>query len=168
MEKVINYSFDKQTAIRLVKKAISGKAAILKDNGDVLKVGAPMMTATITISDNTITVSGSLAGAMIANTCASEIEMAVEEYQANHPNSNSAPQPTPAPQPAPQSTPATNGTTSATSTEHTLQEYFDYQERAIGIMKSYKDLLDNNIITQEEFDAKKSEILNFIRGIMIK
>ena len=31
-----------------------------------------------------------------------------------------------------------------------------------------KSLLDSGIITQEEFDAKKSEILNFIRGIMIK
>ncbi|MGN1195762.1 MAG: SHOCT domain-containing protein [Acutalibacteraceae bacterium] len=27
-------------------------------------------------------------------------------------------------------------------------------------LKKYKDLLDNNIITQEEFDAKKKELLN--------
>lgn len=153
MKKIINYNFDKNSAIRLVKKAISGKFAILKDDGNTLKVGAPMMTATIKIDDNTITIEGSGAGGAVASTCATEIEMAVEEYQEkNSSTTNKDP----------------NTTTNTTVDKTTIEEYFSYQEKGINIIRSYKHLLDENIISEEEFNEKKAEVLNFIKGIMFK
>lgn len=37
-----------------------------------------------------------------------------------------------------------------------LQHYYQKKQRR----KSYKDLLDSGVITQEEFDKKKSELLD--------
>lgn len=156
MNKIINYNFDKKKAIVLCKKAISGKVAILKDDGDVLKVGAPMMTASIVIGDNTIEISGKGPGATIANTCASEIEMAVEEYQESHSGQ------TPAPEtfaPAPNQAPQGKGTITA-------DEYLEYQNKIIPLLKQYKELFDTGILTEEEFQRKKEDLLNFINGMM--
>ena len=155
MNKIINYNFDKKKAIALCKKAISGKFAIAKDGGDVLKVGAPMMTATIIIKDNTIEVSGKGPGATVANTCASEIEMAVEEYQESH-STNPAPETS---APVPNQAPQGKGTI-------TVDEYFEYSNKIIALLKQYKDLVDSGILTEEEFQTKKEDLLNFINGMM--
>lgn len=152
MDKVIEYSFDKKKAIQLVKKAVSGKFAIMKDDGDVLKVGAPMMTAVIKITDKTIEVSGKGAAGPVAQTCASEIEMAVEEYQEQHAGGNAAPAPNSAQPVAPASQP-------------TPEAYLEYKTKAIGLLKQFKELFDAGILSEEEFKAQKADLLNFINGM---
>ena len=156
MQKTINHHLGKTQAIKLVKKAISGKFAIMKDAGDTLKVGAPMMTATIVITDTTIDVSGGGPAGPVASTCASEIEMAVQEAE-----DNQAGQPT---QQAaqPQAQPASN------AKALTPEEYLEYQTKAIALLKQYKELFDNEVLTKEEFEAKKADILNFINGMTSK
>ena len=138
MQKTIEHSIEKSKAIRLVKKAISGKFAITKDGGDTLKVGAPMMTATIVITDKTIDISGGGAAGAVASTCASEIEIAVQEYQEN------------------QSGGSSNGGGAALSMEDQL--------KAVEAIKQFKELADAGIITQEEFEAKKKELLSASSG----
>ena len=156
MQKTINHHLGKTQAIKLVKKAISGKFAIMKDAGDTLKVGAPMMTATIVITDTTIDVSGGGPAGPVASTCASEIEMAVqeaEENQASQPTQQAA---------QPQAQPASN------AKALTPEEYLEYQTKAIALLKQYKELFDNEVLTKEEFEAKKADILNFINGMTSK
>ena len=155
MQKTINHHLGKTQAIKLVKKAISGKFAIMKDAGDTLKVGAPMMTATIVITDTTIDVSGGGPAGPVASTCASEIEMAVQEAEENQ-----AGQPAQQAQAAPAQAPA-----SAPAPRMNPDSYLEYQTKAIALLKQYKELYDNEVLTKEEFEAKKADILNFINGM---
>ena len=163
---IINHNYSKDKALTMVKKAISGKFAIIKDGGFTLKAGAPTAPATIEVTDETVTVSGGIISKLFVDSIGNEIKMYFEEKQeeANNnaptnanagatPNANAV------------ATPNANAGTTP-SVEYTLQDYFAYQEKAIQIIKSYKDLLDNNIITQDEYNEKKAEILNFIKGIM--
>ena len=160
--RTISFNFDKKKAITLVKKAISGKAAIVKDNGDFLKVGTPpFMMADITIKDNEIEVAYKGSGGLIGETCASEIEMAVQEYQeslggAQESRAPQAAQPQPTQQQASQ------------SKELSPEDYLEYQNKAIALLKQYKELYDNEILTKEEFEAKKADLLNFINGMTRK
>ena len=163
MDRTINYNFDKKQAITLCKKAISGKMAIVKDGGDQLKCGTPpFMTFNIVIDDSTIHVFGGGAGAMLGETAASEIEMAVEEYQQSHGGAQAAPQA--APQAAAQAAPAQQNQSKALSPE----DYLEYQNKAIALLKQYKELYDNEILSKEEFEAKKADVLNFINGMTKK
>lgn len=157
MEKKIAYNFDKKRAITLVKKAISGKMAIIKDGGDTLKVGTPpFMMVNIKITDNEIEVSAGGAGAMLGETAASEIDMLVEEEQ-----SKQAEQPQAQPQ---------QGAAPQQSQKKALspEDYLQYQERAIALLKQYKDLYDAQVLTEEEFANKKQDVLNFINGMTKK
>lgn len=63
-----------------VKRALNGKVAILKDKTDELVVGAPMMTATITIRNNVVETKASLVGKVVLGTVDSCIELA-EEFE---------------------------------------------------------------------------------------
>ena len=123
-----------------------------------------MMTATITIGDNTIEISGKGPGAAIANTCATEIEMAVEEYQESLGTQGSAPAPAAAQ--VAQPVPVSAAPSQKAKGSITPDEYLEYQNKAIAIIKQYKELFDNNILTEEEFKAKKEDLLNFINGMM--
>ena len=157
--RTISFNFDKKKAITLVKKAISGKAAIVKDNGDFLKVGTPpFMMADITIKDNEIEVAYKGSGGLIGETCASEIEMAVQEYQESLGGGQEA-----APQAAPQAAPAQQQSKALSP-----DDYLEYQNKAIALLKQYKELYDNEILSKEEFEAKKADLLNFINGMTKK
>ena len=150
---VINHNYPKDKALTMVKKALSGKFGIIKDNGYTLKAGAPMNPATIEVTDSEISVSGGALAKLFVDSIGSEIKLYFEEKQEEKSVENN-------------SAPAKDKPSTSNSGGYTLQEYFDYQERGIGIIKSYKELLDANIITEEEFNDKKAEILNFIKGIM--
>ena len=50
-----SYACDKRTAKISVKKALNLKLAILKDSGDKLVVGAPLMKVTLSFSNNSVT-----------------------------------------------------------------------------------------------------------------
>ena len=142
MDQTFNHSLGKKAAALLCKKAISGKVGILKDSGDVLKVGAPLMAATIEITDTEIKISGSAAASMIAQTCASEIEIALSEQSSS----------------APASVPSSNaGPVQSAFDEKT---YFETQDKIIETLRKYKELFKEEIITEEEFLAKKKELLN--------
>lgn len=158
MEKVFEHNLGKDKALKLAKRAASGKFAIMKDEGYTFKVGAPMMTATITVTDTTITVSGGGAGGPVAQTIAGEIEMALED--ANEKASASAP--------AAQSASAAPQQQSAPASEKQAAsplEYLDYQSKSIELLKQYKELFDSGILTEEEYNTQKSDILNFLRGM---
>ena len=158
--RTINFDFDKKKAITLVKKAISGKMAIVKDNGDFLKVGTPpFMMADITIKDNVIEVAYKGSGGLIGETAASEIEMAVQEYQESLGGGQEA---------APQAAQSQAEQPQKQSKELSPDDYLEYQTKAIALLKQYKELYDNEILTKEEFEAKKADLLNFINGMTKK
>lgn len=152
MQKSIKHNLDKKQALLLVKKAISGKIAIMKDEGDTIKIGAPMMTATVTVTDSTFEVSGKLTAEAIAQTAATEIEMALENLN-NGGDSN----------PGSASVPSQGQRKSISA-----DEYLEYQNKTIALLKQYKDLYDAKVLTDEEFETKKEDLLNFINGMTHK
>ena len=158
MEFIIKHNYPKDKALTMVKKALSGKFAIIKDGGFTLKAGAPTAPATIEVADEKITVSGGILSKLFVDGIGNEIKLYFEENQ-EEANNN-------APTNASAGTAQNTNADATPNVEYTLKDYFDYQERGIQIIKSYKDLLDNNIITEDEFNQKKAEILNFIKGIM--
>ena len=131
-KKEIKFSIPKEKAIKIAKKAATSKFAMMEDNGAVFKVGAPMMKATVEVGDGVIYVSGKGAAGPIANTIYGLIEDAIEEAQ----NSNSSP--------AQQAAPQMN---------------VEDQIKIVEAIKGFKELLDAGIITQEEFESKKKELL---------
>lgn len=60
-----------------------------------------------------------------------------------------------APVPAPQQLPAAQKAPQAVAEADTL----DKERAAIAVLKEYKSLLDSGILTQEEFDSKKKQLL---------
>ena len=183
MSTVINFNIDKKTAIKLTKKAISSKVPILKDDGDLLKVGTPpFMVCTIKFSNNSITLDGKAAAAIIASTCSSAIKMAIEEYEEEHPVSNNNNN-----NPSIDETKLENKGTpiiqnnnvedinsvktpkkSETNIPATLTEYYDYQKQGCEILVKIKELFDKGIITEEEYNNKKEEIISFMNGVILK
>lgn len=147
MEKVINHNLGKEAAIKLVKKAASQHFALMNDNGAIMKFGAPMMTATVKVTDTTIEVSGKGAGSPVGNTIASDIEAALENNEQSNTLSNQQ-------QSAPKQ-----------ASKISCEEYLEYQSKAISLIKQYKELFEEGILTEEEFKAKKEDILNFINGM---
>ncbi|MGI6265166.1 MAG: hypothetical protein ACOYJY_06870 [Acutalibacteraceae bacterium] len=69
------YTMDDASAVLKIKQAMAGKAAILKDKGNELTVGSPMMTVKITVQNGTVTTNASLAGKMLLSTIDSLIEI---------------------------------------------------------------------------------------------
>lgn len=158
MEKKISFNFDKKKAITLVKKGISGKMAIIKDGGDTLKVGTPpFMMVNIKVTDDTIEIAASGAGAMLGETAASEIAMLVEEENEKQGG-----------QPQAQAQPAAAAPQQSQKKALSPEDYLQYQERAIALLKQYKDLYDSQVLTEEEFASKKQDVLNFINGMTKK
>lgn len=151
MSFTINHNYGKEKALKMVKKAISGKFAIIKDNGYELKAGAPTAPVTIEVLDSEVTVSGKVMSKMFVDGIGNEIKLFFEENQGENNN-----------------TVNNNNSGNSNGSGCSLQEYFEYQEKGIKIIKSYKELLDSNIISEDEFNEKKNEILNFIKGIMEK
>jgi len=69
------FEMSKKDAIIAVKKALSGKVAILSDKNDTLTVGSPMMTVKIAFAENEVTTSASLVGKVVIGTVDSAIEL---------------------------------------------------------------------------------------------
>ena len=131
-KKEIRFTIDKQKALKIAKKAATSKFAMMKDNGFTFKVGSPMMTATVEVMDGVIYVSGIGPGIPVANTVYNEIQSAIEEAQEQPSNGSGA---------------------------NTNTVSIDDQKKIVALLKEYKELLDMGVITQEEFDAKKKELL---------
>jgi hypothetical protein len=70
------HELGKKEAVLAVKRALNGKMAVLKDTGDQLVVGSPMMTVKILITDKTVETSASLIGKVVLGTVDSCIELA--------------------------------------------------------------------------------------------
>ena len=167
MATVINYNFDKKKAIQICKKEVSGKFAIIKDEGDFLKVGTPpFMMANITIKDNTIEIDGSGLGAPIASTCASSIQVAVEEYQeslVNQPPASAPASPQPAPQPA--LTQSGNVTVVAPSKEPNHNQSIKNELLYLEALEKYYDLKQKGVVPAKFFEEKKKNILEELKKI---
>ena len=151
MAYVIEHKYPKDKALTMVKKAISGKFAIIKDNGFTLKAGAPTSPVTIEITDTNVTVSGGAMAKLFIDPVGSEIKLYFEENKNNAPTGGNA-----------------GGNAGGAGGGCSTQEYFNYQEKGISILKSYKDLLDSGIISEEEFNAKKAEVMDLMRGSQIQ
>lgn len=74
----VEYRMSDRDAILLTRKAVSKKFAILKDKGNFLKVGAPMMKAMIEIGNGKIQINGKLFGKIVASTCYSAISTEIQ------------------------------------------------------------------------------------------
>ena len=142
MKKEIPFNIDKQKALKIIKKAATQKFAIVSDNGFTFKIGSPGMTATIEVLDNMVSISASGFGTTIGNTAVSDIESALEDA-GNESNSS------------------TEKSTSAETESNVSKASLDDHFKIIEILKAYKELLDSGVLTQEEFDAKKTELLNY-------
>lgn len=70
------FEMSKKEAVLAVKKALSGKMAILSDKNDCLTVGSPLMTVKILFEENQLSTEGSLFGKIIVGTVDSAIELA--------------------------------------------------------------------------------------------
>ena len=80
-QQTIEHSFSKEEAIAFVKKAIlSIPMAIMSDKGDHLKVGAPMMTTDVVITDHQVIVSSNLAGKLTHSTVCNQLSLFFEEH----------------------------------------------------------------------------------------
>lgn len=69
------FGMEKKDAVLAVKRALSGKVAILKDKNDCLKVGSPMMTVDISFSQGEVSTSASMIGKVLLGTVDSAIEL---------------------------------------------------------------------------------------------
>ena len=136
-KKEIKYSIDKEKAIKIAKKAASGKFAILKDNGASFKAGSPGMTALVEVEDGVIYVSGGWLGGPIANTIYTEICNAIDE--------------------ANESSNSTNASNQSSVNKQDLN--IDTQLKVAEALIKFKQLFDSGIITEEEFNNKKKELL---------
>ena len=139
-KKEIKFTIDKQKALKIAKKAATEKFAMVKDEGFVFKVGTPSvppMLATVEVTDGVIYVSGKGLGGPIAKTIYQYISDAIDDAQSQPEPSNS---------------------NSQQASSQTLS--IDDQLKIVEALKGYKELLDAGIITQEEFDVKKGELLN--------
>ena len=135
------YTCDDATAIKLVKKALNGKMAILGEKDGVVKAGTPpMMTIEITVKNGEISVkSKSPLGKPLVGTAESAIELTVDEYKEANAGSN-------------------NQRNAGANSNNSLD--LDAQKKKIELLREYKQLLDDGIITDEEFASKKEELLN--------
>ena len=79
MEFVINHNYPKDKALTMVKKALSGKFAIIKDDGFTLKAGAPTAPATIVVAEEKVTVSGGIISKLFVDSIGNEIKLYFEE-----------------------------------------------------------------------------------------
>lgn len=139
-KKEIPFTIDKQKALKIAKKAATEKFAMVKDEGFVFKVGTPSvppMIAVVEVTDGKIFISGKGFGATIAKTIFQYISDAIDDAQSQSEPSNAG-----ATQTAPQGL------------------SIDDQLKIVEALKGYKELLDAGIITQEEFDTKKEELLS--------
>lgn len=133
MEKTIEYNFDKKIATRLIKKAISGKFAIVKDTENLIKVGTPpFMVAQITINDKNVVVSGSGAASPVASTCATEIQTSFEEYKESGGNSK-------------------NNVSNGSQLSQIIE--------VVNLLKGYKELFDLQLIDQNTFEECRDILL---------
>lgn len=69
------FNMEKKAAVLAVKKALSGKVAILSDKNGCLTVDSPMMTVKVAFAENSVETSASLFGKVLLGTVNSEIEM---------------------------------------------------------------------------------------------
>lgn len=136
-KKKIEFSLNKEKALKIAKKAASSKFAIMKDSGFVFKVGAPMMVATVEVEDNAIYVSGA---STVANTVYNDICGAIEEEQ------NAG---------------AQSGKQEAAPTNSGQGSFADNQLKVALAIKVFSELKNEGILTEEEFHKKKVLLLKF-------
>lgn len=134
---VLRHNLSIDDAFELVKDAINGKFAVLSEKDNYLKVGSPMMTATIIVTESEISVSGKGAGKIVANTCESSISSALKKYckvQSNENNKNIS----------------------------NNNENLDVQIKTAKLLKSIKELYDLGIMSEDEYNQKKESLLKII------
>lgn len=73
-----SYSCDEKKAILSVKKSLNGKLPILKDKGNELVVGMPMMSTKVTFGNGVVETGAALFGKAVLGTVNSCIELSEE------------------------------------------------------------------------------------------
>lgn len=159
-EHVITFSMPLDKAKKIARKSVQGKFAVLSDSGNTMKVGTPpLMTALITFEEGKITIAGKGAGAVVASTCASSIKIDIEDAEEQM-KSEPAPASAPAKIPAPASAPKqASAPAPKPAPQVNLDQLIEAKLKLTKLLKEYKDLLDQEIITKEEFDSLKENIL---------
>ena len=142
VKKEVNFTIDKQKALKIAKKAATEKFAMMKDEGFTFKVGAPMMTATVEVGDGKITVTGGGPGATVAETVYQCINSAFEDLEESQ-SAGAAP----------------SNNVGAQPQVQVRAFSIDDQLKIVEVLKAFKELLDSGIITEEEFNKKKTELL---------
>ena len=114
MEKTINHTLGKKEMSKLIKQRISGKMAVVKDEDGYLKLGTPpFMTFDVKITDTTMHVASKGLADPLAQTCISEVEMALEDMSSG-------------------SAPAESKKTSQKAPQMSSDEYLEYQKNPLN------------------------------------
>ena len=158
---IIEFHIPKEQAIKIAKKAIGKQIAIQKDDGDYFEAGVkkvpfnPGMLVTIKVNDDHYALNKKGLGNQLVDQAAFLIKEALEE-------AGSATQ---------SSAPAAGASSTEVPKSKVITDpdkYLAYQERVVHLLKLYKELLSEEIINEEEFVAKKEELLNFPHGMAKK
>ena len=128
----IRFSISKEKAIKVAKKAASSKLAITNDDGAAFTVGAPSMKALVEVGEGVIRIYDIGVTASTADTIYELIEKAIEEAQDHDYD---------------------------LASRTVARINVDDQLKIVDAIKGFKELLDAGIISQEEFDYKKKELL---------
>ncbi len=154
MGSTVNFSFDKATAMKLARKAISSKMAVLSVSDSLIKAGTPpLMVVKLKFSDNSVEFSGSK---VLLGAAKNAVELEFDEHSGQNNASASSQQV------------AKNPNQFQDNQAVDPAKYLEYQEKTIQLLKQYKNLLDENVLSQEEYELKKEELLNFLKGVTLK
>ena len=155
---IIEFKISKEQAIKIAKKTIASKIALQKDNGDYLEFGTkpvlvnPGMLVTVKVNDNHYALNKKGMGGQLLDQAVFMLKEALEEAEEEKPTNAS-------------STNSATPNNAKSNITVSPEQYLSYQEKVVELLKQFKDLLANGIITEEEFSAKKEELLNFIQGM---
>ena len=140
---IIDHNLNLDDAFDLVETAISGKIGILSKKGNVLKVGAPILSATISISPTKIEISGAKP---IASTAESEIQRLLRKKK--------------------QDAERDFITNSAHSKKHDASMNIMTEKDCLFILKSYKEIYDLGLISEDLFKKAKEKYLILLENFL--
>lgn len=143
MGDIVKFSCDKTTAMKLARKAIGDKMAILSTSDSVIKAGTPpFMIVTITFSDNSAEFGGS---PMLLGTAKSAIELAFDDYK----NDSSSASPS-------------KSSAGVGSVSKGNNNSLELEKSLLEMLEKYLLLKEKGAVPEELYEKKKAKILELL------
>ena len=149
MADCLEFSFDKSVAMKLAKKALNGKMAILSTKDSVTKVGTPpLMIVTLTFSERSVGLTGS---PLLLGTAKNAIELEFQSYEEGG-GSSSAP------------TQQESQVASQTQSSSGLNT-ISLENQFLDALLKYYDLKQKDLIPSKLFETKKKDIIAVLKKL---